>query len=191
MAFGQNDKDVDHMLKVALLIDGWNLLKTADRLKQRVNLAELPRAAAGNHASREIVFQRFYLGPITGRYALQRVKRIEDEVRAFGYEWVQCTTENARAETAVDTYITMDMLGWAYCHSVDIIALCSGDGGYAEAIRRVKVLGQRVEVYAIKSGNHLAPALERNAHAALDLEALGVLQQGNGYSMDDLAEVAR
>ena len=179
------------MLRVALLVDGWNLLKTADRLKKRVNLAELPRAAAGNHASREIVFQRFYLGPITGRNALQRVKRIEDEVRAFGYEWVQCTTENARAETAVDTYITMDMLGWAYCHSVDVIALCSGDGGYAEAIRRVKVLGQRVEVYAIKSGNHLAPALERNAHAALDLEALGVLQQGNGYSMDDLAEVAR
>jgi uncharacterized LabA/DUF88 family protein len=179
------------MLKVALLVDGWNLLKTADRLKRRVNFAELPQAAAGNHTSREIVFQRFYLGPISGRNAIQRVRRIEDEARAFGYEWVQCTTENARAETAVDTYITMDMLGWAYCHSVDIIALCSGDGGYAEAIRRVKVLGLRVEVYAIKSGNHLSTALERNAHLVLDLEALGVLQQGSAYSIDDLTEVAR
>ena len=29
------------MQRVALLIDDWNLLKAADRLKRRVNLAEL------------------------------------------------------------------------------------------------------------------------------------------------------
>ena len=45
-------------------------------------------------------------------------------------------------------YLAMDILTWAYCHSVDMIALCSGDGGYAEAIRRAKALRLRVEVYA-------------------------------------------
>jgi hypothetical protein len=32
------------MQRVALLIDGWNLLKAADRLKRRVNLSDLARA---------------------------------------------------------------------------------------------------------------------------------------------------
>ncbi len=61
------------MLRVALLVDGWNLLKTADRIKRRVNFGELPRAVVGPNESRDIVFQRFYIGPISGRNAPQRV----------------------------------------------------------------------------------------------------------------------
>ena len=142
----------------------------------------------GTHKNRQIVFQRFYIGPITGRNAAQLVGRIADEARAFGYEWIQCTTEGAYPKTTVDMYLAMDILTWAYCHSVDVIALCSGDGGYAEAIRRAKALGLRVEVYALKSGNHLSATLERNAHSIHDLETLGVLQQGNDDSLDGLRE---
>ena len=176
------------MLRVALLVDGWNLLKTADRIKRRVNFGELPRAVIGPNKSRDIVFQRFYIGPISGRNAPQRVGRIADEVKAFGYEWIQCATENARPKTMVDTFIAMDILTWSYCHSVDVIALCSGDAGYAEAMRRAKVLGLRVEVYTIKSNGQLCASLERNAHSIEDLESLGVLQQGNIFSTDDLRE---
>jgi hypothetical protein len=32
----------------------------------------------------------------------------------------------------------MDILTWSYCHSVDVIALYSGDGDYAEAARRAR-----------------------------------------------------
>jgi uncharacterized LabA/DUF88 family protein len=174
------------MLRVALLVDGWNILKSADRIKRRVNFGQLPHVVAGANRNREIIFQRFYIGPVTGRNAAQRVGRIADEVRAFGYEWIQCATEGAHSKTTVDTYLAMDILTWAYCHSVDVIALCSGDGGYAEAIRRAKVLGLRVEVYAIRSGNHLSATLERNAHSIHDLEASGILQQGNEDSLDDL-----
>jgi len=35
----------------------------------------------------------------------------------------------------------MDILTWSYCHSVDVIALYSGDGDYAEAARRARALG--------------------------------------------------
>jgi hypothetical protein len=176
------------MLRVALLVDGWNILKAANRVMRRVNFGQLPHVVAGVTKSRQIVFQRFYAGPITGRNAPQRVARIADEVKAFGYEWIQCITEGAYPKTTVDTYLAMDILTWAYCHSVDVIALCSGDGGYAEAMRRAKALGLRVEVYAIKSGNHLSATLERNAHSIHDLEALGVLQQSNEDSLDDLHE---
>ena len=176
------------MLRVALLVDGWNILKAADRIKRRVNFGQLPHVVVGTHRNREIVFQRFYIGPIAGRNASQRVACIADEVKAFGYEWIQCITEGAYPKTTVDTYLAMDILTWAYCHSVDVIALCSGDGGYAEAMRRAKALGLRVEVYAIKSGNHLSATLERNAHSIHDLEALGVLQQSNEDALDGLAE---
>jgi len=176
------------MLRVALLVDGWNILKSADRVKRRVNFGQLPHVVDGAHKNRQIVFQRFYIGPIIGRNAAQLVGRIADEARAFGYEWIQCATEGAYPKTTVDMYLAMDILTWAYCHSVDVIALCSGDGGYAEAMRRAKALGLRVEVYAIKSGNHLSATLERNAHSIHDLEALGVLQQSNEDSLDGVAE---
>lgn len=176
------------MLRTALLIDGWNILKSADRIKRRVNFAELPHIVAGVNRDRHIVFQRFYIGPVTGRNATQRVGRIADEVKAFGYEWVQCATENARPKTMVDAFIAMDILTWSYCHSVDVIALCSGDAGYAEAIRRAKTLGLLVEVYTIKSNGLLCASLERHAHHIQDLETLGVLQQGSIFSMDDLHE---
>jgi hypothetical protein len=169
-------------------VDGWNILKAANRVMRRVNFGQLPHVVAGATKSRQIVFQRFYVGPITGRNAPQRVARIADEVKAFGYEWIQCITEGAYPKTTVDTYLAMDILTWAYCHSVDVIAMCSGDGGYAEAMRRAKALGLRVEVYAIKSGNHLSATLERNAHSIQDLEALGVLQQSNEDALDGLAE---
>jgi len=52
-----------HMQRVAILVDGWNLLKAADRLKQRVNLAELAHAALVHQPDRYIAFLRFYIGP--------------------------------------------------------------------------------------------------------------------------------
>jgi len=72
------------MLKIALLIAGWNLLEAAHRIKTRVNLIELPRAVAGN-PNRHIVFQRFYIGPITGRNAQQRVGQSAHEARVSGF----------------------------------------------------------------------------------------------------------
>ena len=176
------------MLRAALLIDGWNILKSADRIKRRVNFGELPHIVTGVNQNRHIVFQRFYIGPITGRNATQRVERIADEMKTFGYEWVQCATESSFPKTTVDLQISLDILGWAYCHSVDVIALCSGDGDYAEVIRRAKVLGLRVEVYVLRTSNHVSAALERHAHAIRDLETLGALQQGGAYSIDDLYE---
>ena len=74
---------------------------------------------------------------------------------------------------------------WSYCHSVDVIALYSGDGDYAEAARRARALGLRVEVYAIKASHHLSTALERSANSTHDLEALGALHPGSD-SADDL-----
>jgi len=100
------------MLRVALLVDGWNILKSADRIKRRVNFGQLPHVVTGANKNREIVFQRFYIGPITGRNAAQRVGRIADEVRAFGYEWIQCATEGAYSKTTVDMYLAMDILTW-------------------------------------------------------------------------------
>src|SRR5512136_1672379 len=176
------------MQRVVILIDGWNLLKAADRLKRRVNLAELAHAALAHSPDRYIAFQRFYIGPNSGSGAAQRVERLAEEAQSLGYEWGQCSTEGAYPKTVVDAHIIMDILTWAYCHSVDVIALCSGDGDYAEAMRRAKALGLRVEVYAIKSSNHLSATLERNAHSVRDLEALGVLQQSNEESLDGLAE---
>jgi len=176
------------MLKIALLVDGWNLLKAAHRVRRRVKLGELPHAVVGNHDGRHIVFQRFYVGPITGRNAQQRVGQIAHEARAAGFEWVSCTTDGAFAKSTVDTQITTDLLTWAYCHSVDVLALCSGDGGYAEAVQRAKALGLRVEVYAVKASHHLSVALERSANSIHDLEALGVLQPDDGGTLDGLHE---
>ena len=51
------------MQSVALLIDGWNLLKAANRLKRRVNLAKLAHAALVHQPDRYIAFLRFYIGP--------------------------------------------------------------------------------------------------------------------------------
>ena len=92
-----------------------------------MNLGQLPHVVVGIHRNRQIVFQRFYIGPITGRNAAQLVGRIANEARAFGYEWIQCATEGAYPKITVDMYLAMDILTWAYCHSVDVIALCSGE----------------------------------------------------------------
>ena len=60
------------MQKVAILVDGWNLLKAADRLKRRVNLAELAHAALAHSPDRYIAFQRFYFGSNSGFGVAQR-----------------------------------------------------------------------------------------------------------------------
>jgi uncharacterized LabA/DUF88 family protein len=130
-----NLRGAGHMQRVAILVDGWNLLKAADRLKRRVNLAELAHAALAHGPDRYIAFQRFYIGPNSGFGTTQRVERLADQVRSLGYEWVQCSTEGAYPKTVVDAHIIMDILTWSYCHSVDVIALYSGDGDYAEAAR--------------------------------------------------------
>jgi hypothetical protein len=59
------------MLRVALLVDRWSILKSGDRIKRRVNLGQLPHVVVGTHRNRQIVFQRFYIGPITGRNVSQ------------------------------------------------------------------------------------------------------------------------
>ena len=51
------------MQRVAILIDGWNLLEAADRLKRRVNMAELAHVALTQHPDRHVAVQRFYIGP--------------------------------------------------------------------------------------------------------------------------------
>lgn len=165
------------MQRVALLVDGWNLLKSAERVDRRINFEQLRNIVMGAGREREIVFQRFYMGPPVGLGMSEITRDIEREVTMFGYECVFCVTENPTPKTAVDAYIIMDMLTYAYCRSVDVIALCSGDAGYAEAIRRIKVLGLRVEVYAIKSNGHFPPALEQNAHSIRDLASFGVFKQ--------------
>jgi len=175
------------MQRVAILVDGWNLLKAADRLKRRVNLAELGHAALVHHPDRYIAFQRFYIGPNSGFGTAQRVERLAEEVRSLGYEWVQCSTEGAYPKTVVDAHIIMDILTWSYCHSVDVIALYSGDGDYAEAARRARALGLRVEIYAIKASHHLSTALERSANSTHDLEALGALHPGSDSADDAYA----
>jgi len=163
------------MQRVALVVDGWNILKAADRVRRRINFGELPRVVTAlNGKSREIVFQRFYVGPANGN------EHLEDEIRTFNYEWVQCVTDNGNPKTTVDIVISNDILTWAHCHSVEIIALCSGDGDFADTIRRAQVLGLCVEVYGIKLGHHISGALEQIANRVLDLEALGVLQRGEG-----------
>jgi len=178
------------MLKIALLVDGWNLLKAAYRVRRRVNLSESPHIVVGSHDNRHIVFQRFYVGPITGRNAQQRVGQIAHEARAAGFEWVSCATDGGFAKSTVDTQITTDLLTWSYCHSVDVLALreASGDGGYAEAVQRAKALGLRVGVYAVKASHHLSVALERSANLIHDLEALDVLQPDDGDALDGLHE---
>ncbi len=176
------------MQRVAVLADGWNLLKAAHRLGQHVNLSQLPHAIAECQVDRHVVFQRFYVGPSSGRNAQQEVDRLAQEARMAGFEWVVCATEGAYAKTTVDLAITADLLTWAYCHSADVIALLSGDGGYTEAVHRAKAVGLRVEVYAIRSSHHLSTALERSANAVYDLEALGVLQPGSGNTPTDLDE---
>jgi len=88
------------MQRVAILVDGWNLLKAADRLKRRVNFAELARAALASHSDRYIVFQRLYIGPNNGFGTTQRVERLA-EVHNLGYEWVQCSTEGAYPKTVL------------------------------------------------------------------------------------------
>ena len=50
------------MQRVAILVDGWNLLKAADRLNRRVNLAELAHVALSRSSDRHIAFHRFYVG---------------------------------------------------------------------------------------------------------------------------------
>jgi hypothetical protein len=45
------------MQRVAILVDGWNLLKAADRLKRRVNLAELAHAAPAHSPNRYSAFR--------------------------------------------------------------------------------------------------------------------------------------
>ncbi len=54
------------MQRVAILVDGWNLLKAADRLKRCVNLAELAHAALAHGSDQHIAFQRVYIGPNSG-----------------------------------------------------------------------------------------------------------------------------
>ena len=70
------------MQRVAILVDGWNLLKAAGRLKRRVNLAELAHAALAHCPHRYIAFQRFYIGPNSGFGTAQRVERLVEEVRS-------------------------------------------------------------------------------------------------------------
>ena len=70
------------MQRVAILVDDWNLLKAADRLKRRVDLAELAHAALARSLDRYIAFQRFYIGPNSGFGAAQRVERLAEEARS-------------------------------------------------------------------------------------------------------------
>ena len=69
------------MQRVAILVDGWNLLKAADRLKRRVNLVELAHAALAQSPDRYVAFQRFYIDPNSGFGAAQQVGRLVEEAR--------------------------------------------------------------------------------------------------------------
>jgi len=70
------------MQRVAILVDGWNLLKAAGRLQRRVNLAELAHATLAHCPHRYIAFQRFYIGPNSGFGTAQRVERLAEEARS-------------------------------------------------------------------------------------------------------------
>jgi len=64
------------------------------------------------------------------RCVLQQVSvdSVAEQVRSLGYEGVQCSTEGRYPKTVVDAHIIMGILTGSYCHSVDVIALFSGDG---------------------------------------------------------------
>jgi len=53
----------EYMQRVAILVDGWNLLKAADRLKQRASLAELAHAASAHGPDRYIASSIFTSAP--------------------------------------------------------------------------------------------------------------------------------
>ena len=72
------------MQRVAILVDSWNLLKAADRLKRRVDLAELAHAAPAHSPNRYSAFQCFYIGPSSGFSAAQRVERLAEEAHGLG-----------------------------------------------------------------------------------------------------------
>ncbi len=74
------------MQRVAILVDGWNLLKAADRVKQRVNLAELARAVPINHC---VVFQRLFL---SGENMLRAISWI------FDNEWGRVGVKGHQAQ---------------------------------------------------------------------------------------------
>lgn len=169
------------MIKVALAIDGLNILKAAAQLNKRVDLAMLLHALSDN-GKRDILFKNFYIGPPgSGNLPAGQYDAVQREVEEMGYTWICCELPGSRPDrvkSTVDVTIVMDVMTWASSGRIDIICLASGDGHFAHAVHRAREMGVKVCVMGIISCGHMSNDLMREIRAGefLDLEEMGMLR---------------
>ncbi len=168
------------MLKVALAIDGLNILKGAALLKKRLDWAALSRLASDN-GKREVLFRRFYIGPPSEGFPAAQHAALRQEIESLrvGYAWIRCESPGMRAgkpKSTVDVTIVMDMMTWATSGRIDVINLVSGDGDYIRVVRRVREMGVKVCLLGVTVNTSEDLLREIDAGDFYDLEALGVLR---------------
>lgn len=145
--------------RVALLVDGTNV--ELSRRGLQIDYGLLPAYVKGEakRISRDVVVARVYLEPRVN--STPRWKKFVNGLSAMGYQVYVCKEEAGTRKTAVDRDIQHDMLVLALTGRVDIIALVSGDAGFARAIRTVQAHGVDVEVLGV--GDAAADVLKREA----------------------------
>jgi uncharacterized LabA/DUF88 family protein len=154
------------MQRLALLIDGTNVSKTASRYGMELDYAlllQFVEGGRGRHnggSHRDIVVARVYVGPpanpTRGRQAFL------DYVGSLGYQVCVCQEEGCGTlKSAVDYDILHDILVLTLTGRVDVITLVSGDGGFLNGIRTAQAHGVQVEVLAF--ADHATERLKSTA----------------------------
>lgn len=165
-------------MKVALAVDGLNLLKGALLLQKRPDLAMLLRLVSDN-GKREVLFKHFYIGPPSESFPAAQHTALKQEIERMGYAWVRCESPGTRpgkAKSTVDVTIVMDMMTWAASGRVDVINLVSGDGDYTRVVHRVREMGVKVCLLGVTGNTSEALLHEIGASDFYDLDKIGVLR---------------
>lgn len=171
-----------HVEKVAVFIDAVNLDYTIKSLNLEGKFNWLRFKQLFNNRNTYCVCMRYYTAIDELPNGERPIQRLLDFLSDNGYELV---TKKAKAYTSngtrrvkgnIDVDLTCDVMQMASL--VDRVVLVTGDGDFAELVRRVQLMGKRVTVVSSRESNPpmLSGDLRRAATNLIDLADKEVLK---------------
>jgi uncharacterized LabA/DUF88 family protein len=159
------------MERIIIFIDNSNIFKGFQKYNIKADYEKLKNIITKDRKLQGIFLYEGVVYPMSPK----KKKWYEDLSKNSGYVIKASFDKIALSDTIekkVDIHIAIDIVSLAYENAYDIAVLLSGDGDFVPAVKKVKELDKKVEVWAFRYS--LANALKKE------------LEQGNIYYLDDI-----
>ena len=159
--------------RIMIFIDGSNLFKSCGRLGVQFSYEKLINILK---TDRNIIRMYYYSGRKVPNTSAQKkyfkmLKKLGIEVitTPLKKREIECGNCNQKKmidiEKGVDASLSTDLLWFAFQNAYDKAILLSGDSDFLPAVKKVRLLGKNVELWAFK--NSLAPELKSEADSCV------------------------